>query len=223
MDLRGVLGTELDEIRREIVLLAAHVTDAIPAATEALLSRDAGAAQQIIDRDDVLDGLSLDIEERCYRTLARQQPVASDLRALVVASRMVAEIERSGDLVVNVCKVTCALGPLELSPEIRGTIEQMGDQAARLFRMCVDAYAEGDAALAARLDRLDDHLDQLHADFLDMVVRWGEGGHVREAIRLAMIGRYLERIGDHAVNIGERVQYLVDGELPPHSPFAEGA
>jgi phosphate transport system protein len=216
VDPRGWFHSELEEITREIVLLAAHVTEAIPAATEALLAGDLVAAQRVIDHDDVLDDLSLDIEERCYRVLARQQPVASDLRALMTAIRMVAEIERSGDLAVNICKIICALRAPELSPEIRGVLQQMGEQAARLYRICMDAYAEGDATLAASLDELDDVLDRLHVEFLDTVVAWGEDGRVREAIQLALIGRYYERIGDHAVNIGERVRFLIEGQLPAH-------
>lgn len=216
MDQRSWFRAELDEITREIVLLAAHVTEAIPAATEALLAADLVSAQSVIDHDDVLDDLAHDIEERCYRALARQQPVATDLRALVAALRMVAEIERSGDLVVNICKVLCALRTPDLSPALRGLLAQMGEQAARLFRTCMDAYAEGDAELACSLDRLDDTLDQLHADFLDSVIVWGQQGSVREAVQLALIGRYYERIGDHAVNIGERVRYLIEGELPAH-------
>jgi phosphate transport system protein len=214
VDQRSWFHAELEEITREIVLLAAHVTEGIPAATEALLAADLVTAQRVIDHDDVLDDLARDIEERCYRVLARQQPVASDLRALMTAIRMVAEIERSGDLVVNVCKVLCALRAPDLSPEIRGLLQQMGEQAVGLYRSCMDAYAEGDAALAGSLDRLDDELDRLHADLVDAVVRWGEDGSVRDAIQLALIGRYYERIGDHAVNIGERVRYLIEGELP---------
>jgi phosphate transport system protein len=216
VDQRSWFHAELDEITREIVLLAAYVTEAIPAATEALLAGDMSAAQRVIDHDDVLDALAFDIEERCYRVLARQQPVASDLRALMTALRLVAEIERSGDLVVNICKVLCALRAPELSPEIRGVVARMGEEAALLYRGCMDAYAEGDAALAGSLDALDDTLDALHATFLDAVVRWGETGAVRPAIQLALIGRYYERIGDHAVNIGERVRYLIEGELPVH-------
>lgn len=216
MDQRSWFHTELAEITREIVLLAAHVTEAIPAATEALLSADVAAAQHLIDRDGVLDDLALDIEEHCYRVLARQQPVATDLRALVTALRMVAEIERSGDLVVNICKVLCAMRDPDLSPGIRGVVQQMGEQAARLHRTSMDAYAEGDVRLALSLDHLDDDLDRLHAELLGEVVTWGEDGRVREAIQLALIGRYYERIGDHAVNIGERVRYLIEGELPTH-------
>lgn len=216
MERRGSYNAELEDIAREVVLLAAHVTEAIPAATDAVLVGDVTAAQRVIDGDDTLDELAADIEERCYRTLARQQPVASDLRGLVAAIRMVADIERSGDLVVNVCKVFCAMRAPTLSPSIRGYLEQMGEQAASLHRIAIDSYTDADARLAAALDQLDDELDRLHAEYLDAVVAWGEQGQVREAVSLAMIGRFYERIGDHAVNIGEHVCYLVEGRLPAH-------
>ena len=170
-DRRSGFHAELREITRELILLAAHVEEAIPQATDALLDGDVAAAQAVIDHDDVLDRLSLTIEERCCRALATQQPVASDLRTLVTALRMVAEIERSGDLVADICKAVCALHPVELPPGIRGQLTQMSDLAATLFRMGTDAYAEGDAELAVSLDRLDDELDALHASFRETVLR----------------------------------------------------
>ena len=211
---RTLFQADLDEISKEIRLLAAHVTEGIPAATEALLAGDLQRAQRVIDNDDVLDALAVDIEERCYRTLATRHPVAADLRAVVAALRMVAEIERSGDLVVNIAKVQHSLGrELQLPPSVRGSIQEMGELATQLFRACVDAYAEGDARLAARLDRMDDPLDAVHGWFVDDVLDWAEAGNARAAVKLALIGRYYERIGDHAVNIGERVQFLLEGRI----------
>jgi phosphate transport system protein len=99
----------------------------------------------------------------------------------------------------------------------RGTfhaeLTRRGDLAATLFRMGMDAYAEDDAAPAASLDQLDDGPDALHAGSREAVLRWGEDGHVREAVQLALVGRFHERIGDHAVNIEQRVRYRIDGTL----------
>ncbi len=220
METRKTFHHELDAIMRETVRLAGHVTEGIPRGTEALLSGDLQAAQEIIDHDDVLDELSIEIEERCYSILALQQPMASDLRAVICAIRLVAEIERSGDLVVNVCKALRRIYPLELPPEVRGYLQQMSEQATKLFRMCMDAYAESDAALAAAIDDMDDRLDDLHADYIQAVLQWGGDGDIQTAVQLALVGRYYERIGDHAVNIGERVRYMVDGWLPEHTGAA---
>lgn len=220
-EVRTAFSDQLDEVMRDITRLAAHVTESIPRGTEALLANDLQAAQQIIDHDDVIDDLSIQIEERCYSILVRQAPVASDLRAIIAAIRLVAEIERSADLMVNVCKATRRIYPTELPPAVRGLLQQMSEQATKLFKMCMDAYAEGDAALAAALDDIDDRLDELHADYIQAVLTWGsDAGDIQPAVQLALIGRYYERIGDHAVNIGERVRYMVDGWLPEHTGAA---
>lgn len=219
-DPRAHFHDELDDIMRDITRLAAFVTEAIPQGTEALLGNDLQLAQRLIDHDDVLDALSIDIEERCYNVLALQQPMATDLRAIITAIRLVAEIERSGDLMVNVCKAVRRIYPVELPPAVRGLIQQMNEQATRLFRVCMDAYADGDAGLAAALDDMDDQLDTAHAEFIQAVLTWGGGGDIQSAVQLALVGRYYERIGDHAVNIGERVRYMVDGWLPEHTGAA---
>ncbi len=220
-EVRVLFRDELDEVVREITRLAGHVTEAIPRGTEALLNGDLETAQAMIDHDDVIDDLSIEIEERCYKILTLQAPVASDLRAIIAAIRLVAEIERSADLMVNVCKGTRRIYPTELPPAVRGLLQQMSEQATKLFTMCMDAYLEGDASLAAALDDIDDRLDELHADFIQAVLEWGSDiGDIQPAVQLALIGRYYERIGDHAVNIGERVRYMVDGWLPEHAGSA---
>ncbi len=220
VEARRTFHSQLHEITRDITRLAALVTETIPKGTEALLSQDLRTAQEIIDNDDVIDNLAIEIEERCYASLALQAPVASDLRAIIAAIRLISEIERSGDLMVNVCKATRRIYPTELPPPVRGLLQQMSEQATRLFRMCMDAYVEGDSSLAAALDDIDDRLDELHADYIQAVLTWGGDGDIQPAVQLALIGRYYERIGDHAVNIGERVRYMVDGWLPEQAGAA---
>ena len=210
---RHAFHGELAGIMRDITRLAAYVTEAIPRGTDALLANDLQSAQELIDQDDVVDRLAIETEERCYTALALQAPVAGDLRAVITAIRLISEIERSMDLMVNVCKATRRIYPSELPPTVRGLLQEMCEEATQLFRMCMDAYVEGDTGLAAALDDVDDRLDHLHADFMHEVLAWG-GGDIRGAVQLALIGRYYERIGDHAVNIGRRVRYMVDGLLP---------
>ena len=219
-EVRQTFHSELDGIMRDITRLAAHVTEAIPRGTQALLDNDLQAAQEIIDHDDVVDRLAIETEERCYTALALQAPVASDLRAIIAAIRLIAEIERSADLMVNVCKATRRIYPTELPPAVRGLLQQMAEEATKLFRMCMDAYVEGDAGLAAALDDIDDRLDALHRDYIQAVLTWGGGGDIQPAVQLALIGRYSERIGEQAVNIGERVRYMVDGWLPEQAGAA---
>jgi phosphate transport system protein len=177
---------------------------------------DLHAAQRVIDNDDVLDKKSLEIEEQCLRLLALQQPMASDLRSLMTAVKLNWELERSGDLVVNICKAVRRIYGDAFEPRLRGLIEHMSEHAFALMKRAVDAYATGDVALASALDGMDDALDTLHADYVHTIIEVHDAGKLKlqSAVQLALIGRYYERIGDHAVNIGERTQYLVTGWLP---------
>lgn len=210
---------EIDAISHDIVRLAAMVTECIPRGTEVLLAMDLQGAQAIIEGDDELDTLALDIEEHCYQVLALQQPMAGDLRSIVTALRLTSEIERSGDLMVNICKGARRIYGASFDPKVRGLIERMSEEATRLFRLAIDAYAEGNAGLAAALDDMDDRLDSLHKDYIQAIFEshHNEGVDLQAGVQLALIGRYYERIGDHAVNIGNRVQYMVTGWLPEHS------
>ena len=191
--------------------------------TEALLTLDLAEAQAIIDGDDEVNELTLDIEERCFTLLARQQPMASDMRAVVTAIRLTSEIERSGDLMVNVAKATRRLYGSPVPPALHGLLQAMADESVRLYRLAMDAYADGDATLAGALDDMDDRLDQIHRDYIQAILEhYADVRDVQAAVQLALVGRYYERIGDHAVNIGERVQYMVTGWLPEHADASSG-
>jgi phosphate transport system protein len=183
---------------------------------------DLRGAQALIEEDDILDELSIEIEDHCYHVLALQQPMASDLRAIVTAIRLTSEIERSADLMVNVAKGTRRIYPIEFDPRVRGLIERMSEEALRLYKVAIDAYVEQDASLAAALDDMDDKLDAIHKDFIEAIFESHHESNLplEAAVQLALIGRYYERIGDHAVNIGNRVEYMVTGWLPEHSGAA---
>jgi phosphate transport system protein len=217
-EIRKSFGQQLGELREELRDLASHVTETIPKATEILLSGDLKAADALILGDDALDAKSIDLEERCYQMLALQQPMAGDLRAVVAATRIIGEVERSGDLAVNICKAARRMYGFELTPRLRGLIDRMGTQAHQLFRMAVDAYVEADAPLGAAIHDMDDVLDQIHSDFIQAIFETHAVGGVElpQAVQLALVGRFYERIGDHAVNVGERVRYMVTGWMPEH-------
>jgi phosphate transport system protein len=221
-EVRKAFHEELDDLRREIVREAALVTETIPRGTEVLLDNDLQGAQALIDADDELDYLSLEIEEHVVRLLTLQQPVASDLRSLVTALKMNGEIERSGDLVVNIAKGCRRMYGVQINPRCRGIIEQMSEEAARLYRYAVDAYVEGNAGLAGALDDMDDRLDALNKDFVKAIFEAHGAGEIdlQAAVQLALVGRYYERIGDHAVNIGQMIQFMVTGWMPEHAGAA---
>ena len=221
-EMRKQFHEELDDLQRSVVRAAAMVTEGIPRATEVLLDNDLNGAQELIEHDDDLDLLTLDNEEHAVRIMALQQPMASDLRRVVAALKLNGEIERSGDLVVNVCKASRRIYGTHFTPRLRGIAQGMSTEAGKLFRLAIDSYVEGDASLAAALDDLDDRLDALNKEFVQAIFEaHGEGAiDLQAAVQLALVGRYYERIGDHAVNIGNMVQFMVTGWMPEHTGAA---
>ncbi len=221
-ELRKSFHEELDEIQAGIVRMAALVSESIPRATEALLESDLKLAQELITADDDLDYLSVHLEERCHQVLALQSPMAGDLRALSTALRLNAELERSGDLAVNIAKATRRIYGTRYDATLRGLLVRMSEEACRLMRLAIDAYVDGNAGLAAALDDIDDQLDALNRDCVQAVFQAHNDGSIdlQAAVQLCLISRYYERIGDHAVNIGERVVYMVTGWLPEYTGSA---
>jgi phosphate transport system protein len=221
-EVRKGFRQQLDDLRREVVREAAMVTEAVARCTEVLLDNDLDGAQKLIEDDDELDYLSLEIEEHAVTLLTLEAPVASDLRAVVAALKMNGEIERSGDLAVNVAKACRRIYGVQYSPRCRGIIERMSEEAIRLYRFAIDAYVEGNASLAGALDDMDDRLDELHKDFVQAIFEAHNDGEIdlQAAVQLALVGRYYERIGDHAVNIGAMVQFMVTGWMPEHTGAA---
>ena len=221
-ELRKGFHHELDEVRAELARLAAMVIEAISRATHVLLNGDLEAADALINDDDEIDSLSIDLEERCYQLLALQAPVAGDLRQLVAIVKMVGEIERSADLTVNICKAARRIYGHELDPRMRGLVARMGEQAHQLFTSALESFESNDAAKAAALDDMDSFLDGLQREFVRSIFEHHADSKIdlQVAIQMAMVARFYERIGDHAVNIGERVRYLVTGWLPEHKGAA---
>jgi phosphate transport system protein len=222
---RKTFHHHLDEIKIDILRLGAMVTERIPWGTDILLSGNLKGAEALIKGDDELDALYWDIEERCYRVLTLQQPMASDMRAIVTAIRMNSEIERSGDLMVNIAKAARRIYGAQFDPRIRGLIQRMSDEARRLFQMAMDAYAELDEGKAAAINDIDDALDSLQKDYIKTIFEIGaeDRSDLQVVVQLALVGRYYERVGDHAVNIGERVHYMITGWLPEHAGAARVA
>ena len=217
-EIRKNYHKHLDEIRQELVRISARVTESIPKATNVLLDQDLNTAEAMIVADDEIDARSVEVEDNCIRVLALQAPVAGDLRQVVAALKISAELERTADLVVNICKAARRIYGKEIDPVLRGLISKMSEQAEQLFQAAINSFAENDAATAAAIEDMDSFLDALHRQFVQAIFET----HARErmdlqlAVQLAIVARFYERIGDHAVNIGERVRYLVTGWMPEH-------
>jgi phosphate transport system protein len=207
---------QLDELRVGVVRLGLMATDAIAAGTDAFLEADLGAADRVIHADRAMDDLTHSLEERCYTTLARQQPMASDLRMVVAVLRTIHELERTGDLMVNVAKTTRRLYPVELPDPIRRIVDQMGRQAALQLRVAIEAFAESDCARAMALEDMDDVMDDLQRELFRTIFALGRADEagLQQMVQVALVGRFYERMADHAVNIGQRVTYMVTGEMP---------
>lgn len=221
-DLRSSFHEQLDDIREGISRLSAGVTELVPRATEILLDADLEGAEYVILGDDEYDVKSIELEEKCFQQIALQAPVASDLRALVSAIKILADVERSADLCVNICKAARRIYSHDLDPHLRGIIHKSGEQATLLFKEATEAYMNTDGTRAAALPDMDAYLDDLHRQFIQVIFESHAAGHVdlQVAVQLAVVARFYERIGDHAVNVADRTRYIVDG-WTPERPYAE--
>ena len=193
--------------------MGALVEKSIQLATTALIESDKDLAQKVREGDNEIDAVFMDIEKRSLALLAQQAPVAGDLRLVVAILGAITDLERSGDLAYNIAKLVQAEGaPAREAKEVRVLLADLGAEARLLFGAAIDVWAKKDEGLAADIGRQDDRLDELHARLIRSLVELKGEDSLSAAIRLAMVGRYFERIGDHAVNLAERVRYFVTGD-----------
>ena len=207
---------EILELRAEVLDLGETLVASIPRATHILLDQDLEGAEYQILSDVDIDVRTLTLEERCFSFMALYAPVAGELRHAVAIMKMAADIERSADLVKNICKVARRTHGLPLDPVLRELIAAMGQQAQLLFRQAFEAYAEMDLSKARAVRDMDMHLDSLHKQFIQSIFEAHGNGTIDlpVAVQMAITARFYERIGDHAVNIAEFVQFLLTGEMP---------
>jgi phosphate transport system protein len=212
---RKAFHDELRQIDTDVAILGGMAATAVEAGTSALLGGDLTAADEVIADDKALDDLTHSIEARIYELLARQAPMAVDLRALVATLRVIHELERAGDLMVKVAKATRRLYPRQVEPEMARLVARMGEQAAVQLRLAVEAFAERDRARAAALPDMDDVMDDLQKDLFQAIFdsRSTDEPALERAVQFALVGRYFERIGDHAANVAERVDFMVTGRF----------
>ena len=221
-DLRTSFHEQLEEIKQGVARMSAGVTELIPRATEILLDADLESAEYVILGDAEYDGKSLELETQAFQQIALQAPVASDLRALVSAIKILGDVERSADLCVNICKAARRIYGQELTPQLRGIIQKCSGQASLLFKEATESYLNGDAVRAGALHDIDAYLDDLHRQFIQLIFESHAADRIdlQVAVQLAVVARFYERIGDHAVNVGEQTRYIVDGWVPDH-PYEE--
>ena len=210
---------ELEELRTDLLRLGAMVCETVSRGTDILLNGTLQDAHSLIAEDAVINELSLRLEQTSYTIMVRQAPMAKELRNLIATQKLVGELERSADLMVNICKAGRRMYGTPFTPKIREVINAMAREATKLLKLSLQAYANSDAALAEALADIDDELDQLNRDMVEEIFAAHAANEIDlgAAVQLALVARYYERIGDHAVNIGERVMYIETGWLPDSS------
>jgi phosphate transport system protein len=215
-DHRPEFHQELDDIRSTIARLGATVVELIPRVTDILLTQDIEGAEYVLRGDAEIDERALDVEERALTLMALQAPVAGDLRQVAACLKLAPEIERSADLCCNICKAARRIYGHDLDPKLRGLIQRMSDQATQEYKEVVEAYVVKDAVRAAALRDMDDYLDDLHRLFIAQIFESHAAGTIdlQVAVQMAVVARFYERLGDHAVNISDRVLYIATGRLP---------
>jgi phosphate transport system protein len=213
--MREVFHDQLESIFDDLAAICSQVEDAVASATESLLKGDAAIAERVISADAAIDEARERVEETAFSLLSLQAPVAGDLRVVVAALRMVTELERMGDLSVHVAKIARLRVPnIAVPEEIRPTISRMADVAEDMVKQVHDVITSRDVTAAAEVRQDDEEMDQLRRQSFTELLSdsWSHG--VEAAVDVALLGRYYERIADHAVSVANRVVFVVTGEYP---------
>jgi phosphate transport system protein len=208
---------QLRELEQEALSTIDLVCVALDQAIEAVLNRDAELAVMVIEGDDRIDGRYLDVHQGILSLLARQSPVASDLRLVAALLHTIMHIERAGDLCVNIAKLVPLMGePPVNSGEVLMKLQAAAAQAHDQLKQAQVAFEQRNIALAEDLTSQDDIIDSLNRQIFQEAIDTGGGGdpHSREwAAHSMMMARYLERMGDHTVDIGEQIAFVISGEF----------
>lgn len=210
--MRSVFHDQLDLIREQLVELSRLSARALNQATRALLDADLALAERVISEDDTIDALRRECDNRTIDALARQQPVATDLRQLVTTLRMTSDLERAGDLARHVAKLTRMRYPDQLlSEELRTTFTEMSEVAEAMVLRAGEIISTKDVNGAAELTERDDIIDRLHRDVFRILLDEKFDGDNQLIIDATLLSRYYERFADHAVSVAVRIVYLVTG------------
>ncbi len=208
---------ELDRLRKTILSLSAIVEESVNQSVKAVVDRDADRARRVIEGDRKIDGMEIEVEEECLKILALHQPVAADLRYIIAVSKINNDLERVGDLAVNISEYALALTSLPY-PVTKFDLSRMADKVRSMLKRSLDALVDVNAELAEEVRESDDAVDDMHRDnFQKIKASMRERPEEIDALmHILSISRRLERIADHATNISEDVIYLTRGEIVRH-------
>jgi phosphate transport system protein len=213
--IRSAFQDELDGVSQSLVDLTNMVSESIVKSSKALLSADLKLAEEVIATDAKIDDYQHDLDTRIIDIIARQQPVASDLRALITALRMSADLERMGDLSHHIAKVARLRHPNNAIPsDLVLAFTEMGYVAEKLSTKVATVITTRDTDMALQVEKDDDEMDDLHRKVISGIISNGSSITIESAIDLTLLGRYYERFADHAVAVARRVYFLVKGEFP---------
>ena len=212
--MRAIFNQELKQLGSDLESMANQVATAIERAAESLRQGDIVIAEQVIDADERINDLQRDIDDLCVMLLARQRPVAGDLRAVISALRMAQTLERQGDLARHVASIARGRYPEPPVPEpVMGLILRMADAAVRAGQNTSRLVATRDLELAALIEAQDAELDALHRRSFTMILDPANDLTRQQVVDAVLMGRFLERFGDHSTSVARRVSYLVLGSL----------
>ena len=212
MSIRKIFEEELADLKTQLVEMCRLTEKMISDAITALVNRDRELGKSIGMQDRRVDEYEMEIEKKCMRILLKQQPVAKDFREVSTALKMITDIERFGDQAADIGDIVCTM-PGEVHIKKLTHIIAMGDLAVKMARESVNSFINNDAALADEVIALDDQMDEMFmavkTDLIELIKKDGKNGD--QAIELMMVAKYLERIGDHAVNVAEWTKYNETG------------
>jgi phosphate transport system protein len=209
-ELRRFFHQHLDTIEGKVIQLFAFVSEDLAVATDALLSGNTDALKILTERETIIDGLYIELEQIVNNEMALQAPVATDLRLLISVLRIVPELERSHDLVIHIAEHATHILSDDLSPRTRGLVQRMADTAGDMWSQATSSWYQRDRAAADELEQRDDDLDSLHSALMAELASGKMSLPV--AMDMTLVARYYERLGDHAVNIARRVVFLAGPE-----------
>ncbi len=211
--MRDAFHEDLDSINQTLVDMSTLVSNAMANATKSLLQPNLELAELVIAEDDKVDAIQHELDNKTLDVMARQQPVASDLRNLVTSLRMSADFERMGDFAHHVARIARMRHPQSAVPaELVPTIQAMGNTAVALIEKVTGLLQSRDIKVALEIERDDDEMDRLHRKLFEILLddSWAHG--IEAAVDMTLLGRYYERCADHTVSISRRVYFLVTGE-----------
>ncbi len=215
---------ELELIKEKVIRLGGLVEAQIADAMRALTERDSALAEKIIEKDHTVNGLEVEIDELCLKVLATRQPAASDLRLITTAMKIITDLERVGDIAVNISERAVELNR---EPPLKPFIDlpRMTEASQKMLKDSLDAFVNGDTDLAARVLVADDVVDNLNEQICrELLTYMNEDPHtISRGMKIMFISKYLERIGDHATNIAELVVFMVKGKVIRHMVAETGA